>query len=246
MEVCEELCSRVHISLFLQVLLSKIEKQKPKMDNLMQKAENVVDNNSNDSGVQTDVNKVIEPVLENMESAKLRLKKRREKLQRLFTKQSKIDDAIESYSDRLKDVEKRQEQQRPISAVLEIVTRQRSDSDEIVANVTDLRVGYKDVERKVHEFVDKEQGQEETDRIIESFEKVKLRYENVKEEGTVKAKKTHEVETSARIHNDRVIEFIAWLSTAEKKFRDNERKGIESRDSKETVKKSKGVLKVCF
>lgn len=210
----------------------------------MRKAEIVVENNENDPDVQSSVNKFSEPVLENMDSTGLRLKKRREKLRRLYIKQSNIDDVIESYSDRLKDVEKRQEQQRPVSAIVEIVNKQRSNSDSIVADIADLTVGFKDVERKVHEHVDKEQPQAEKDRVIESFEKIKLRYESAKEEGTFKAKKTKEVEVSARMHSDKITEFTAWVDTAEKQLKDVDKKGTGDKDTKRIAKKAKDILKV--
>ena len=214
------------------------------MDSFLQKAEKVVENNENDPDVQFRVNKISEPVLENMENIGLRLKKRREKLRRLSIRQSSIDDVIESYSDRLKDVEKRQEQQRPISAIFEIVDKQRSNSDSIVADIAELTAGFKDVERKVHEHVDKEQPQEEKDRVIESFEKIKLRYEDAKEEGTLKAKKTDEVGVSAHIYSDKITEFVAWLDNAEKLLKEGDKKGTGDKDTKRIAKKTKEILKV--
>ena len=212
----------------------------------MLKAENVVENNGSDTDIQSTVRRMSEPMLENVDSTKFRLKKRREKLRRLFTRQSTIDDIFENYSDRLKDVEKRQEQQRPVSAVFEIVHKQRANSDSIVADISDLTVGYKDLERKVNEYADMEQPEEETKRVIENFEKIKHRYESVKEEGTAKAKKTNDVENLSRIHSDKVAEFITWLETAEQKLKDSEKKGKEYKDDNKAFKKTIESLKVSY
>ena len=228
----------------IKVLLSQVDERKPQVDGLSKKAGTVVDNNEDATVVKSAVNKILRPEMENVETTTLRLKKRREKLRQLFTKHGEVDEVIESFSDRLKVVERKQDQQRPVSAIFEVVRKQRSNSDAVVADITDLTVGYKDLERKVHEFVDKEHPQKDKDRVIDSFEKVKQRFEKVKEEGSNKAKKTKDVELPAHVHNDKYTEFVAWLEDIEKKLKDTDKKGASDKESEEVSKKRKEILKV--
>lgn len=227
-----------------KILLSKLDKRKPDIDGLLRKADLVVDNNDDATEVRSAVTQISEPVVENVETIATRLKKKRQKLRRVLTKHGRIDDVMQNFSDQLKAIEKRQEQQRPLSAVFETVRSQRNNSEAIVDGIVDLSADFKELERKVHETVDREEQPKEKDRVIESFEKIKERFENVKEQGTRAVIKAKLVEAPARVHKDKAVEFVAWLDTAEKKLKDIERKDIDGEDLEDVIKKRNDTLKV--
>lgn len=224
-------------------MLGKVEKRKPDIDHLEGKAETVIDNNCDTAEVRSAVNRVSEPISGSVETCTLRLKKKRENLRRVFIKHASVDDVLENFSEQLKAIEKKEEQQRPVSAVFEIVQNQRDNSEAVLADVNNLNAGYKDLERKVHEVVDREAQPKEKDRVIESFEKIRARFEKVKEDVTRTVRKTKEVEEPARIHTDKATRFARWLENVEKTFKDVSRKGTDGKCAKDAAKKRKDTLK---
>ena len=201
-------------------------------------AKKVVKNNNDDAVVKSESAQIVNRVVQNVETTTLRLKRRRDKLRRVLTENEDIEEIIDDFADRIKKIEKQQEQQRPISATFEVVKKQHVSSEVILSDVKELQPEFKNLERKVNEFLDRDIPQKEKDSVVQLFEKVKTRWENVEDNSKERVKKTTEVERPSDVYNTKSNEFITWLNDVEKKVPDDDTESMQN------VKKQKDTLEV--
>lgn len=198
----------------------------------------VVKNNNDDAVVKSESSQIVNRIVQSVETMTLRLKRRRDKLRRVLTENEDIEEIIDDFADRIKKIEKQQEQQRPISATFEVVKKQHSSSEVILSDVKELQPEFKNLERRVNEFLDRDIPQKEKDSVVQLFEKLKTRWENVEDDSKERVKKTAEVERPSDVYNTKSNEIITWLNDVEKKVPDDDTESMQN------VKKQKDTLEV--
>ena len=176
-----------------------------------------MENNADDVVVRSETSYRISRVEQPVETSMLRLKRRRDKLQRMVSENLDVEESVEDFSDRLKKIEKQQEKQRPVSATFDVVKKQRLTSNLVMTDIKELESCYNDLTKKVGDFTSKDQPQKDIDAVEKGFEKLKVRWEKVKDVGEKRCAKTTEVERPSDVYHDKATEFVTWLTDAEQR-----------------------------
>ena len=200
------------------------------MDRLASSAEKVASNNPDSVLVRSEVSEQVGQISKDVEAMKLRLRKRRDQLRRRSMEQECLDDVIEEFSSQLEKIEARQEQEKPVSALFDVLGKQRKTCEYIVDDVQELKNDYRNIERKVKESMDEGDQEEKVDKILGKFDKIGVRFNDIKKAEKERREKIKQVEKPSAVYFKYASEFRKWLTDVENRVQhDSDRqKGVET------------------
>lgn len=199
----------------VEALLDDVASQKPNLQDVDNLSEKVCRNNPDDFSIKSDVKFKVNKVKEPLDRIHAKLVERKDKLQKRLVSSQEVQETLDDFDDKLKNIEKTLSKFKPVSARVNTVKKQQLATEQLYDEVSHLKPSFDLLEKTANKVL-KDSEPKEREQLEKKINDLKNRWEESKDKLTDRKNLIEKVVPLAQDYDEREQPLAEWVGETEK------------------------------